>query len=71
MCGADVDVAAAHAGVPVRPTSTYGMTKRDQEEVLQLLLPPLGVRVRDKKKVKEEKSRRERTQGRAQCIGEG
>ena len=44
-CGADVRPVAVHAGIRTGPTSTYGMTKRDQEELLRLLLPPRGVDV--------------------------
>ncbi len=44
-CGAEVTLLPAHAGTRAAPTSTYGMTKRDQEELLHLLLPSLGIEV--------------------------
>lgn len=44
-CGAEVAVVPASPVVPPAPTSTYGVTKRDQEELLHLLLPPRGVEV--------------------------
>jgi len=43
VCGAAVTVRPARAGAPPRPTSVYGMTKRDQEELIHLLLPSAGV----------------------------
>lgn len=44
-CGAEVAVVPASPAVAPSPTSTYGVTKRDQEELLHLLLPPRGVGV--------------------------
>lgn len=44
-CGAEVAVEAADGSVLPKPISTYGVTKRDQEELLHLLLPPKGVDV--------------------------
>ena len=44
-CGAEVVVEPVHAGIRTGPTSTYGMTKRDQEELVHLLLPAAGVDV--------------------------
>lgn len=44
-CGADLAVEPVGPSTRPRPTSTYGMTKRDQEELLTLLLPPAGVSV--------------------------
>ncbi|NJD19570.1 MAG: NAD-dependent epimerase/dehydratase family protein, partial [Gemmatimonadetes bacterium] len=44
-CGADVVMAPANPAVRAVPTSVYGVTKRDQEELLHLLLPPRGIGV--------------------------
>lgn len=44
-CGAEVVVEPASGAVAPSPTSVYGVTKRDQEELLHLLLPPRGVDV--------------------------
>jgi dTDP-L-rhamnose 4-epimerase len=44
-CGAEVTVEPAGPAVPTVPTSVYGVTKRDQEELVHLLLPPRGMRV--------------------------
>jgi dTDP-L-rhamnose 4-epimerase len=45
MCGMTLDPHPAGPGTPSRPVSVYGMTKRDQEELLLELLPPRGVQV--------------------------
>jgi dTDP-L-rhamnose 4-epimerase len=44
-CGAEVALEPASPAVPAAPTSVYGVTKRDQEELVHLLLPPKGVGV--------------------------
>ena len=36
-CGADLTPAATHESAPLRPTSVYGITKRDQEELALVL----------------------------------
>ena len=42
-CGAELAPLPAGAGTPARPASVYGLTKRDQEELISSLLPPRGV----------------------------
>ena len=44
-CDGSIRVRASSRDTRTRPTSTYGVTKRDQEELLHLLLPPAGVPV--------------------------
>ena len=44
-CGLTLEPRPAGAGTPARPASVYGLTKRDQEELLLSLLPPRGVQV--------------------------
>ncbi|HSW29273.1 MAG TPA: NAD-dependent epimerase/dehydratase family protein [Longimicrobiales bacterium] len=44
-CGAEVALEPASPAVPAAPTSVYGVTKRDQEELCHLLLPPKGMGV--------------------------
>jgi dTDP-L-rhamnose 4-epimerase len=44
-CGMPLDPHPAGPGTPSRPVSVYGLTKRDQEELLLGLLPPRGVDV--------------------------
>jgi dTDP-L-rhamnose 4-epimerase len=44
-CGMQLDPHPAGPGTPSRPVSVYGLTKRDQEELLLELLPPRGVEV--------------------------
>jgi dTDP-L-rhamnose 4-epimerase len=44
-CSAVVAPEPASPAVPAAPTSVYGVTKRDQEELLHLLLPPKGMGV--------------------------
>jgi dTDP-L-rhamnose 4-epimerase len=44
-CGMTLDPHPAGPGTPSRPVSVYGLTKRDQEELLLGLLPPRGVEV--------------------------
>ena len=44
-CGMTLDAHPAGPGTPSRPVSVYGLTKRDQEELLLELLPPRGVDV--------------------------
>lgn len=44
-CGAEVRVGPASPSVPPSPTSTYGVTKRAQEDLLHLLLPARGIGV--------------------------
>lgn len=42
-CGMTLDPHPAGPGTPARPVSVYGLTKRDQEELLLELLPARGV----------------------------
>ncbi|MHB1194700.1 MAG: NAD-dependent epimerase/dehydratase family protein [Longimicrobiales bacterium] len=44
-CDAEVALEPASPAVPAAPTSVYGATKRDQEELVHLLLPPKGMGV--------------------------
>ncbi len=44
-CGAEVALEPASPAVPAAPGSVYGATKRDQEELVHLLLPPRGMGV--------------------------
>ncbi len=44
-CGAELTVEPASPAIPPSPSSTYGVTKRDQEDLLRLLLPPRGIGV--------------------------
>lgn len=44
-CGQTLDPLPAGPATPPRPVSVYGLTKRDQEELLLELLPPRGIDV--------------------------
>lgn len=44
-CGLTLEPRPAGAETPARPASVYGLTKRDQEELLLALLPPRGIEV--------------------------